>query len=94
MAEGEAPALTEERMRAILAETKPPNGNGHYKQLLAVLIAIGLGICIMSQVGVALGCLWWPPQDWNLVNKATSSLDGMALLLAGGLIGLAKPGGG
>lgn len=57
---------------------------------IATWIAFALFSCIAGQVAIGVICTQNPPQDWNLVNSAVGNLHAIALLLAGGLLGLEK----
>jgi hypothetical protein len=69
----------------------PPNGAVRSLQLVALIGAFAG--CILVMGAIAGLCIFYPPQDWNLVNTVTSNLNALALLLAGGLLGVTKPGG-
>ena len=76
-------------------ENSPPlppiNGNGVRKRHDLVL-GLSLGSCVTFSSLLAAACLFHPPSDWNLVSKVIDHLDALSLLLAGGLLGLSKPG--
>ena len=72
--------------------TMPDVPNG-VRSKIAHWVALVLAACIFGEVAIGVISTQIPPQDWNLVNSAVSNLHAIALLLAGGLLGLAKPGG-
>jgi len=77
-----------------VSDPTPTNGSSpplRSLQLIALIWAFAGCITIMG--GVAGLCIFHPPSDWNLVNTVTTNLNSLALILAGGLLGITRPGG-
>lgn len=68
-----------------------PAGLPHPSRRVLCGITVALVLCVLLQGGVAMGCLAWPPQDWNLVHNALGNLNTLAVMLAGGLLGISTP---
>lgn len=49
-------------------------------------LTYAFGSCVAATVMLAGLSIWWPPAQWDLVNKVIDQLANLNLMLAGALI--------
>jgi hypothetical protein len=57
-------------------------------------VALILSLCVVIQGALGGIVVFYPPQDWNLLNSIVQALKELSFMIAGGWLALLRPSGG